>query len=50
MTATLIFFNKIFANFSIEKLKPLYDSPAQYLGRKKRISAQKKNTAADILT
>jgi hypothetical protein len=32
MTATLIFFNEIFAIFSIKKKKPLYDSPAQYLG------------------
>jgi hypothetical protein len=32
MTATLMFFNEIFAIFSIKKIKHLYDLPAQYLG------------------
>jgi hypothetical protein len=46
MTATLIFFNEIPANFSTKKKPPLYDSPAQ----KANFCSKKKTLAADILT
>jgi len=38
-----LFFDEIFANFTIKKKTPLYNSLAQYLGLKKGIFAQEKN-------